>query len=1016
MGNAQSVEQGTSSRPGTGVLPSKDLSKYVVTLPDGGYTTTPEARFQLRTTIFDEGIDQSMAAKNRNASGAALRRTSEGRIDVDTLSKTLRLQPDQKVDLAGLAGMLQELKKTATTEELVLLHKALLPSTGLGEDATPLNSSTPPRETDTFEYRGDVIRRRSLFAPAPGTATRTTTQKLKKQPIPKAVRPQQAQHANTWSAEDFVSSPLSQLAGMNEQLSAKQPRPATPSDLECANLGTHKLGSLRIMNASPQPSIRSQRSPQRSQLGLNRQDDYFTYSEGTSGLSPGCMLTDDSKSTLSSDDMPATPSSYSQAPSYECQKSSHDRYLPSHTRPGTGSASHQILVHDAATGPFGLYLTEATSNPYLTASMASTDDLAESVGRSSPISRASPRNLSRAPTDANSLFPERSRPASPRLVVNRSRNEALQGLDGAQETRARPTPKSSPLPSYLKAAVDTASWGESAVPAQKEAEVSSPIVPVDQTKKPNKLQRKRAQSQRDLRESVVVQTPRVVDTVPSVPGNVASEFARRMSINPRMEHLEHTYDSVSACDRTSNAPEPAIAAPIRFPSPTRSPADSPASGRGRKTQRPNSGNGIFPQRLFRSSSRKTLRKKKSGEFRIDTSDEVIGVADFGSVADSLGTSPYDIASRDTRPRPSNEVTHPHQITSRRVRPVKSTVGMDEQAASQYAMRRSRDRLANLSNSPDSSQSDAERSFDITNDPWPGDDMPAEDVPPVPSIPKRRPKSRPRTLNGPLKSYTTSEDVSERSSWTLPESEDVKAVAPPVERAPSMDESQGIEQGVTKGWEAQAKLWRQRRKSIGEGLGRLPSSEVDKQTPAALPRIDTNPKIVKVVSGPYTGTPERASPQPLTFRPLSQSPTRKPLPERKPQPLPPQQAQWSAPSRPSPSMSDQLQRRSRQDFAITPTSKPAPASPLNLTPRLTPIPVLAKPFETSPRGTRRTPSPTVRERAVLFEHTTDAPSTPPQSKLQLQSPYMFDPKTGQAQTAAAKLSPYRVNAGVGAGCT
>ena len=89
---------------------------------------------------------------------------------------------------------------------------------------------------------------------------------------------------------------------------------------------------------------------------------------------------------------------------------------------------------------------------------------------------------------------------------------------------------------------------------------------------------------------------------------------------------------------------------------------------------------------FRSTSR--IRAKSSD--RSSQNDEM-AIADFGTVTESLGGSPYDIAT-SMFPRAAHDASnwHPHQMSTAMPRP-KSVIGMDEAAGVEASRARSRTR-------------------------------------------------------------------------------------------------------------------------------------------------------------------------------------------------------------------------------------------------------------------------------------------------------------------------------------
>lgn len=330
--------------------------------------------------------------------------------------------------------------------------------------------------------------------------------------------------------------------------------------------------------------------------------------------------------------------------------------------------------------------------------------------------------------------------------------------------------------------------------------------------RPNKLQKKRNPFQRAKSSPVVVQTAQEVtisDNVPAVPDEVVKKYVRRMSQNPEMENLEHTFRSVSACanrTETSSVMTNLETVEIRFPSPTPSPQGKRASSRGRKDQRRSLGAEVSPHRFLRSLSSsfsQSGERRKSGSMPRDD-EELIGVelADFGTVAASLGSSPYEQATPMTAraPRaPTSRMPQPHQI-SYRPAPGKNLVGMSEEQASRLAMLRSRDRLMNMGNQmqqPGPRPLEA-RIRDIESNGEYRRPRPlstAHGVPPVPMLPSNARTARPKSMY---------EQTNSRN--------EVLTGSPNFKR-----DGEGVQESPIADWNGTAKLWRQRRKSIGEGL-------------------------------------------------------------------------------------------------------------------------------------------------------------------------------------------------------
>lgn len=198
-------------------------------------------------------------------------------------SQTSLAPENRAIDLETAVAILQELRKTASPEDLVALRKleiyttkpnsymiidkALLP--------TSSNGNSPTRDGHVPYSSAAVIRRKSLATP--GVATR--------QPSVKEEKPQECQLADDYHWRGPMGrlghfTRLSTVESVDEE--SLGTRAGTPGLMEYTHLGTHKHGSLMVMNgpASPSPSIASKAmSPKKSLADFHR-DEYFTASEG----------------------------------------------------------------------------------------------------------------------------------------------------------------------------------------------------------------------------------------------------------------------------------------------------------------------------------------------------------------------------------------------------------------------------------------------------------------------------------------------------------------------------------------------------------------------------------------------------------------------------------------------------------------------------------------------------------------------------------------------------------------
>jgi hypothetical protein len=185
--------------------------------------------------------------------------------------------------------------------------------------------------------------------------------------------------------------------------------------------------------------------------------------------------------------------------------------------------------------------------------------------------------------------------------------------------------------------------------------------------------------------------------VPRVPSAMYSRFSTRLAESPGMEHLDRTYEnaSSSASGRNSANTSPAVVGGTLvtasyFPD---SSLDSPQGRVKRLSKAIDSGAPAPPPPTHRHSMHVTRRVSRGKTPPRDQEEEIIGVADFGTVAQSLGGSPYDIAIAASSPRPvSASPQVPHQFSTNQPR-FGPREGWDAQTASRFAQTRSRERAA-----------------------------------------------------------------------------------------------------------------------------------------------------------------------------------------------------------------------------------------------------------------------------------------------------------------------------------
>ena len=287
------------------------------------------------------------------------------------------------------------------------------------------------------------------------------------------------------------------------------------------------------------------------------------------------------------------------------------------------------------------------------------------------------------------------------------------------------------------------------------------------------------------------------DQIPPVPSDVAARLAERLRDFPA---LEHTYPSLQ---HTSSRDDASLlgSEPLTLEPCLQGRGQADAAMRGRLGQfrasmdlRPN-------QKRSNSSSPQVPMQRKRDRQEPDW--HLPSITDFGTVAESLGASPYDIATRafgHETSRSSPQLSkHPHQIGAMsRARTMK---GMDEESAAAFAREKSRDcgkvRARSTSRPRTMYESLAVDGRAATKAARPKSMVAT--IPPVPSLPA--PKQSQKQDN-----VTKTEDqgVGAASGPRTPERPTVSAKSVTFE-----DQQQS--------WETYRKAWRARRKSASEGL-------------------------------------------------------------------------------------------------------------------------------------------------------------------------------------------------------
>lgn len=699
------------------------------------------------------------------------------------------------IDVGAAIALLQELKKRASPEDLVALHKALLPSRS---NEAELQSSIP--EAEGREEAFSPLIRRSSMLPA-GVATRMSSEQMKKysgrntstQRQSSRSRSRPAQREKSPDSEPMPAA-VETVDFADESHERQAGRTATPSDFTYT--GTYRIGSLRITNgaASPDPSVMlsmaeqipgSRTASYESMAG----DGFVTADEGdnnTEPTTPACHNVRGSpkwararagsiESIPRSRPRTAAPLKVNTVrdssademfrPSAQTPSRPHHRHhasdmadhyteeceLPSSpyaedglhaSRLSTVEDSSPVDVH--AGGPEEALQRLTGGGPQLegrislgsesSASRTELDDRAHLK-----VNRPSMHTKSDSGYDSASSWQAQARAMIKRSKVDDALKYALEAADKAELDRSKHSPPGPVHRSSLehqRQRSDVAAvvppvamarpllggqWAEkhnsmpvfshppldaSAVPVPKVSpkgnavDKTSPAV--TPTKQSKKLQKGRPQSQQHS-SSMTVQS--IKEPVPSVPDTASFNFSRRINRAPGMSHLDHTFGSVDhTSSESAEAARPTQVSETLEKLNEATDTERPGRGRGRQQSKTEAKDAESPplekRRSFfrlRGRSRSKSRKRSSGEFvqKPTEEDPMPTISDFGTVAQSLGSSPYDIATRKSRSMSGTSrsdeprrVFHPHEISNALGGPV---VGMDDATAAEFARMKSQKR-------------------------------------------------------------------------------------------------------------------------------------------------------------------------------------------------------------------------------------------------------------------------------------------------------------------------------------
>jgi hypothetical protein len=785
------------------------------------------------------------------------------RYDADS---QISLASPSTLDLQAAIELLQKVKKNASPEDLAALQEVLeAPEEDkiLGEEPTLSRRASAVNRT-----LSSLTRRQSIIQTA-GVGTRNSPIEGRRRTWNSWKTPQlDLDDESKWrSSPRLHSFRTTQATLMEDSHDTSIPRAQTPSELDYAHLGSLKLGTLVVTNGAPSPAD-SMLKPRHAE-----DDDYSSATEASS--SPLMMKSTRQRGHLRSgsatlaQELDGVPIPYHELPQeLDGVSIQHpDDQIPVCLRIVNRSADRMSHSVDQLAQS---YQAEIPSSPFLASEESRQDDGFTSDGtmdsRSEAVrmshdtastGRASQTNaedskpsyiaystqaMQKSKDTANQRPPVRtvdsgySSSGSVRVAGREQQNSPLaparsryyDSPQGSNATQGQ-KPASSPLrqesfqssgdpevtssqPLQTRRRSLSLKFLDTSASYQPESPFSetllSPETPKSATSRTSvdtisSKTRKRFHRSRSSQSGVpIVQScqPIPEGTIPEVPTPVRAKFERRVSDHPGVECLTHMYpskDHVVSEEYSTDAPIPARTEffaeleAIQPPTP-------PTHGRSRS-------------RSLSFFRRKSTAGKKEDEKK-ETKNAPLSVVGLGTIASSLGTSPYNAAMPCTAKKTvATDLTHPHHLGN--LPRSKSLVGMDSNTAVEFARMHSKDLTLGEREMPQPRR----RSFHNLR-------MEAgeanvsklrpqsTDIPPVPIINFSR-LTPPSTAT--FRSQSVSPEGSNVDLSSSTRSQQLFKRASQVASNNNMPQQESTPQTVD--WEAHSKLWSQRRKSLGEGL-------------------------------------------------------------------------------------------------------------------------------------------------------------------------------------------------------
>jgi hypothetical protein len=748
------------------------------------------------------------------------------------------------VDLQAAIELLQKLKKNASPEDLAALHEVL---EAPEDHAIPIAEPALSRRTSTVNGSSSSLTRRLSLLQTPGVGTRNSPVEGRRRTWNSWRAPQlDPDEEAKWRTSPRVNSLRTPQAALIEgSRDDSLPRAQTPSDLDYGHLGSLKLGTLVVTNGAPSPAPSTLLKPQHI-----ADDDYFSSTEANS--SPLMMKSTRRRGHVKSKSavLPATSpfhpseghhvpvpdinkarsSSQDQYPILEDQTpkclqiidrsantvaQNADRFAQSYQAeipmsPFLASDKRPNTHHEEGFGFDGImdFKTEATRifQDTIFAEPESRDDVKASMASSSAFSAFAMQKPKNTTNQRPPVRTTDSGYSSGGSVRTADRNSALSTRSHSSSSPRRPDatqPHLAVHSNLVKESCSTKANSNQAGPSS-----SAIAQPLQMGRRPPSLKilsssarctsskthkrfHRRRPSQSD---PPVVQScqPIPEGTIPEVPTTVRAKFERRLSHNPGTECLTHTYpskDHVVLDEPTTDAPTSARTEFTQLAElePSRPPTP-PAHGRSRSLS------------FFR---RKSIAGKKENKKEMENA--ALGVVDLGTIASSLGTSPYDAAISKKTVTAVTVPTHPHQLGGSLPR----SKSMTSIAAAEFARMHSKDLALAERDMPQQRRKSFHNLKKEAGEATASRRRPqSSDIPPVPVINFSKltppPTAKARSQSASPEGSKTDLSFSARSQQrrTQRASQIVGKYDSP--------QQMPVQQSV--GWEAQTKAWSQRRQN------------------------------------------------------------------------------------------------------------------------------------------------------------------------------------------------------------